>query len=253
MPTILRASSFEYRHRYLVHGVIYTLGLAAPWQLPVWGFLHNGSSWFLLANALAKPTYQYFALSWNLVLGVLIVFATVGAWLRTWGASYLGASTVHRGAMEGDRIVASGPYRYTRNPLYLGTICNTVAVCMLMRPAGAVGALLLIVLVQYRLIGREEPYLEQQMGESYAEYRREVPRLFPSFRSRLPASRVRPRWKQGLLSEVYVCGCAVSFAALGWSLGFAWEGTILHVTQGIVIALGLSVVCRAFISGQARS
>ncbi len=247
MPTFMRATPFEYRHRYLVHGIIYTFGLAAPWRLPVWGFLQNGSTWFLASNALAKPTYQNFALDWNGILLIAIAFAAVGAWLRTWGAAYLGASTVHRGAMEGDRVVASGPYRYTRNPLYLGTICNTIAVCTLMRPEAACLTLALIVIVQYRLIGREEPYLAEQMGEAYLSYKQAVPRLFPTLRTRLSSSGIKPRWKQGLLSEIYVIGCALSFAALGWSTGFAWETTILHVLQGIVVALGLSVVARAYI------
>lgn len=247
MPPLLRATALEYKHRYLIHGVIFTLGLAAPWQLPVWGFLQNGSSWFLVSNALAKPSYQNFALDWNGILLLLIVFSGVGAGLRTWGAAYLGATTVHRGSMEGDRIIAAGPYRFVRNPLYLGTILHAVALAMLMRPVAAIVTVLLIVLVQLRLIGREEPYLASKMGDAYLQYMRTVPRLLPSVRPRLPASQATPDWKQGVLSELYMLGVFVSFTMLGWSSGFAWETTVLHVVQGIVVALGLSVVARAFI------
>ena len=226
LPTYMRATSFEYKHRYLVHGLVYTLGLAAPWHPPVWSFLQNGSTWFVASNSSAKPSYQNFATDWNLILAGILVCAIAGAALRIWGAAYLGANTVHQGAMEGDRMVASGPYRYTRNPLYLGTILNTVAVCMLMRPEAAVLTLLLIVIIQFRLIGREEPYLL----------------LHPHG----PGNYVRPKWKQGILSEIYVIGCVVSFAVFGWTTGYAWETTILHVMQGIIVALGLSVVARAF-------
>ncbi len=247
IPPYLRATAFEYKHRYLLHGCIYTLGLAAPWRPPVWGFLRNGSSWFLASNELSKPTYGNFALDWNAILLGILLFASAGALLRTWGAAYLGASTVHKGGMEGDRIVASGPYRYTRNPLYLGTILNTVAVCLLMRPEAAFLTLILIVIVQFRLIGREEPYLLSTMGGAYQAYLQEVPRLLPSLRPHGPGNYARPDWRQGILSEIYVIGCVISFAALGWSTGFAWETTILYVLQGIVVSLGLSVVARAFI------
>src|ERR1700710_294362 len=117
---MLQASAFEYRHRYLIHGLIYLLCFAAPWTLwlrapygaPVWGFMQNGSTWFRIANTLSKPLYQDFALDWNSVLVLMILFAAAGAILRTWGAAYLGATTVQRGGMVGDRIVAEGPYRF---------------------------------------------------------------------------------------------------------------------------------------------
>ncbi len=246
MPSYLRATALEYRYRYLVHGLVYTLGLAAPWHSPIWGCLQNGSTWFLASNSSAKPSYQNFAVDWNLILIGILIFAVAGAALRVWGAAYLGANTVHRGAMEGDRMIATGPYRYTRNPLYLGTLLNTVAVCMLMRPEAAVLTFILILIIQFRLIAREEPYLLDSLGGAYHSYLQEVPRLLPSIRPHGPGNYIRPNWKQGLVSEIYVIGCAVSFAAFGWSTGFAWETTILHVLSGIIVALGLSVVSRAF-------
>ena len=247
MPAYLRASALEYRHRYLLHGIIYTLGLAAPWQRPFWSFLRNGSAWFIASNTLAKPGYQFFAVDWNGILVLILLFAGAGAAVRIWGAAYLGADVVQSGTMLGDRVIAAGPYRYTRNPLYLGTICHSVAVAMLMRPAAAVLTLALIVLLQFRLIGREEQYLQERLGQAYLDYLRVVPRLLPGLHHRIANSPLAPDWKQGILSEVYMIGCFFSFALLGWTTGFAWEATILHVVQGIVVAFGLSVVARAFI------
>lgn len=244
---MMKAFAFEYRHRYLVHGLVYVLGLAAPWHLPLWGFLQNQSVLFLAANQLAKPSYQNFALFWNTAVALATLFALSGAWLRVWGASYLGATTVHRGEMEGERIIADGPYRYTRNPLYLGTILNTVALAILMRPEAALLTLLLIVLLQYRLIGREEQYLTQQLGPAYEEYRKTTPRLIPTLQPRTASSGAVAHWKQGILSEVYMIGTALSFATVGWISGYSWEGSLLRIVQGIVIALGLSVAARAFI------
>lgn len=252
---MMQASAFEYRHRYLIHGLIYTLCFAAPWSLllpvpyraPVWGFLQNGSLWFRIANTLSKPLYQNFALDWNSVLVVMILFAATGAGLRTWGASYLGATTVQRGGMVGDRIVAEGPYRFVRNPLYLGTLLHTVALAMLMRPEAAALCVALIAVAQFRLIGREEPYLRERMGEPYAAYLAQVPRFIPSFRPRTAPGSSHPQWKQGVLSEVYMIGTTLTFLTVGWSRGFAWESSTLRVMQGILISLGISVVARAFI------
>ena len=251
----MQASASEYRHRYLIHGLIYSLGFAAPWTVllpppyraPVWSFVQNHSTWFLIANSLSKPLYTAFATYWNVLLVVLILFAAAGAWLRTWGAAYLGASTVQRGGMVGDRVVADGPYRFVRNPLYLGTLLNSVAIAFLMRPEAALLTMALLTAVQLRLIGREEPYLSERLGQPYLEYLRSVPRLMPSLRPKATAGTYRPDWKQGVLSEVYVIGTAITLALAGWSRGFGWEGSVVRVMQGILISLGLSLMARAFI------
>ncbi len=252
---MMQASAFEYRHRYLVHGLIYGLCFAAPWTLllpvpyraPMWDFVQNGSIWFQIANSLSKPLYQSFAFDWNAVLVVMILFAVAGAALRTWGAAYLGATTVQRGGMVGDRIVADGPYRFVRNPLYLGTVLHTIAVSLVMRPEAGVLCLALITLLQFRLIFREEGYLLERSGAPYAEYLAKVPRFIPSIRPRIARGSSHPLWTQGVLSEVYAIGAALTFAAVGWSRGFGWENSVLRVMQGIVISLGISVVARAFI------
>jgi protein-S-isoprenylcysteine O-methyltransferase Ste14 len=254
----MQATAFEYKHRYLIHGLIYTLCFAAPWpdyrngidglrHVSIWNFIRNESAWFRLSDALTRPMYQHFASAWNTILVVMILFAASGAVLRVWGASYLGATTVQRGSMVGDRIIAEGPYRYVRNPLYLGTIFHTVALALLMRPDAAVLCVVLIVLVQLRLIGREEPYLRERLGAPYAAYLQQVPRLMPSLRPRTATTASHARWQQGMLSEIYMIGVAITLVLVGWSNGFGWEASVLRVMQGIVISLGISVIARAFI------
>ncbi len=243
----MQATAFEYKHRFLIHGLIYGLGFAAPWHLPVWGFAQNGSTWFMLSNAASKPLYTNFAVYWNGLLALMVLLAALGAALRTWGAAYLGASTVQRGGMVGDRVIADGPYRYVRNPLYLGTILHTIAISMLMRPEAAALTIVLITLFQVRLVGREEPYLLSTQGEAYAAYVHEVPRFVPSLRPCTASGNNRPNWRSGILSEVYMLGVAITLATAGWSGGFGWEGSVLHVVQGLLVSLGLSVIARAFI------
>jgi protein-S-isoprenylcysteine O-methyltransferase Ste14 len=253
---MMQATAFEYRHRYLIHGIIYTVCFAAPWSLllpgifhgPIWGFVQNRSVWFSLTNSATRPLFTHFAVYWNAILVVMVLFTGLGAVLRTWGASYLGATTVQRGGMVGDRVVAEGPFRFVRNPLYLGTVLHTIGIAFLMRPEAAVLCVALITLLQFRLIFREEPYLLERVGSAYTAYIAAVPRFLPSFRAHVASSGdVAPNWKQGVLSEIYIIGVALTLALVGWSRGFGWESSVIRVMQGIIISLGASVIARAFI------
>ncbi len=55
-----------------------------------------------------------------ILLGSLFVF--LAAALRTWGAAYLRTEVVHDTAQHSEALVADGPFRYTRNPLYLANL-----------------------------------------------------------------------------------------------------------------------------------
>ena len=74
-------------------------------------------------------------------------------------------------------LAMTGPYRFTRNPMYLGmTVAaigggvwlNSLWVLVLLVPALAV--------MRWHVIAREEAYLEQKFGEPYREYKRRVRR-----------------------------------------------------------------------------
>lgn len=238
---MFQATAFEYRFRYWIHTLIYVIGFGSPWEKD-WFHLGEHTAWVRLAAWLAERHWLGFSEATITVLALATVLAILGAWLRTWGASYLGASTVKSGGLVGNRVIADGPYRHLRNPLYLGTILHTLAVAILMRPAGAIITIILIVIFQLRLIGSEEPFLTAQLGPVYTEYCKEVPALLFRIKPRVPPSGLRPRWSQGLLSEVYMIGAAISFAALGW----AYSSTL--ILQGLLVSLGVSLVLRAFVS-----
>ena len=138
-------------------------------------------------------------------------------------------------------VVADGPYRYMRNPLYVGTMLHTLAVTLLMPLSGAVFVVMAIALEQVRLIGGEEAFLEGTLGERYLEYKRLVPRVVPAFTARVMASGVRPAWGMAVLGEVYFWGVAVAFASVGMRYN------ALLVIQGVVIAFGASLVRRGLL------
>ena len=112
----------------------------------------------------------------------------MGAILRVWGTAYLGYGTVHHGQMQAGAVMAAGPYRYVRNPLYLGVWCMMAAMAFIMPPTGALFAMTLLTVFSLRLILGEEAYLSAQLGEPYQAYLRAVPRLIPRLRTTLPRS-----------------------------------------------------------------
>jgi protein-S-isoprenylcysteine O-methyltransferase Ste14 len=74
-------------------------------------------------------------------------------------------------------IVSEGPFRFTRNPLYLSMTLIYGGISVL---ANALPAALLLPIVQHLMrrgvIEREERYLERKFGEEYLRYKARVPR-----------------------------------------------------------------------------
>jgi protein-S-isoprenylcysteine O-methyltransferase Ste14 len=74
-------------------------------------------------------------------------------------------------------LVLSGPYKFTRNPMYLGLLClYLAAACWLNLIWALVLAPVLIGVVQRMVIKKEEQYLEQKFGEPYRQYKARVRR-----------------------------------------------------------------------------
>ncbi len=147
---------------------------------------------------------------------------------------------MHDSAMHGDRVVAAGPYRYVRNPLYLGTFIHTLALAVLMPLSGAVLTIVLIGLFELRLAASEEAFLTEKLGAPYLAYCSKVPGLIPALTPQVPASPAQPKWPSAVLSEIYFLGVFVSFLTLGWRYNS------LLVIQGVIVSIGLSLVSRAF-------
>jgi protein-S-isoprenylcysteine O-methyltransferase Ste14 len=74
-------------------------------------------------------------------------------------------------------LVTSGPYRFTRNPMYLGMAALYAGVAFAFSVTWAFAVLPFVVLAIDRLvIAREEPYLERLFGEEYRAYKQRVRR-----------------------------------------------------------------------------
>jgi protein-S-isoprenylcysteine O-methyltransferase Ste14 len=237
----MKASALEFRLRFWILLAIYVLGFVAPWDAVVAldGSGPNAHVWGLLAVLLSKSGTMSIEVAFNAVLLVGILCAGTGAWLRTWGSAYLGTDVVGSANMRGEGVVADGPFRYVRNPLYLGTWIHTLALALLMPVSGAVFTIVLVAMFELRLILGEEVFLRGRLGEAYAAYCARVPRLLPALRPQVAASGARPRWLQASLAEIFMWGMTASFAVLGW------QYNALLLTRCVLVWLGVSLVMRA--------
>ncbi|HTV07646.1 MAG TPA: isoprenylcysteine carboxylmethyltransferase family protein [Candidatus Aquilonibacter sp.] len=233
------ATKFEYRFRWFLHAVIFTLGFWAPWCDALgWTRLRT---WLVLSSWLSRTGWLSFIAATDGVLIAAIVLLTLGAWLRVWGASYVGVSVVQSPQMHGDALLADGPYRRTRNPLYLGTILHTCGLSILMPPSGAVFCIVLVWLLQVRLALAEEPFLTAGFGEPYMAYRNAVPRFLPAPSPQVPAAGKKPHWVQGVFGEIYMVGVVITYVVFGWNFNS------MLMIRGVLISLGAWIVVKAFL------
>ncbi len=74
-------------------------------------------------------------------------------------------------------LVTDGPYRFTRNPMYLAATLLYAGICLRMSLGWTLAALVpCLIAMHYGVIRREERYLERKFGEAYREYRSRVRR-----------------------------------------------------------------------------
>jgi protein-S-isoprenylcysteine O-methyltransferase Ste14 len=111
-----------------------------------------------------------------LVVGSLLIVAAVGTFERAARAS--GAI----GDAPGE-LVTRGPYRLMRNPIYVGVAFLLFGVAFFRQsPSFLVSALVFGALIDVYVRRVEEPRLEARFGDSYAAYKRVVPRWLPKLR-----------------------------------------------------------------------
>ena len=126
-------------------------------------------SGFLIAAlyaALSRPTLASLAAGLPLALAGLL--------LRAWAAGHLA---------KNQTLTTSGPFAYTRNPLYAGSLAAAAGFALAGRSWWpAVVFAVYFLLVYWPAIGEEESHLRQLFPE-YAAYAARVPRLLPRVRA----------------------------------------------------------------------
>lgn len=234
----MRASKIEFRLRMPIQIAIVLLGFWAPWiQALDLGKRISLLEWLALETSRAGILRFTYATPVVIIVGALI--AGIGAVLRVWGSAYLGYGVVHAGKMQAGLVMAAGPYRYVRNPLYLGGLCMMAAIALLMPPTGALFTMVLTTIFYLRLILGEEAFLGEQLGEAYQQYMRAVPRMIPRLRSSLPRSEGNPQWRSAVLTEINPIAIFLTIAILSWT----YDNELM--LKAILIGFGVSLIARA--------
>ncbi|HEX4285628.1 MAG TPA: isoprenylcysteine carboxylmethyltransferase family protein [Terracidiphilus sp.] len=234
----MRGTAIEFRLRMVINAAIIVLGFWAPWIEP-WGIGSRVSLLEWLALELSRTGLLPFTQATPVVILAGAIVAGIGALLRVWGTAYLGAGTVQGAQMKADGVMADGPYRFVRNPLYLGLWCMVAAMALLMPPTGALFSLALLTAFVLRLILGEEAFLSSQLGDTYRAYVASVPRLVPRLRTAVKHGASKPDWLRGVLGELLPIGVFFTLAALSWTYDNRLMG------RAILISLGISLVVRA--------
>lgn len=234
----MRASTLEFRLRVAIMFAILAVGFWSPW-IEASGFDRRISLLGWLALEMSRLGLVRFTAATAVVIAIAALLAALGAVLRIWGTAYLGPAVVNHMEMKAGAVMADGPYRHMRNPLYLGSWLMFAAMAFVMPPTGALFAMALLTLFLLRLILAEEGFLCNKLGEPYRAYLRAVPRLLPRLHAGLPRSEREARWGSSVLSELNPVGVFVTMAFLSWR----YDNMLM--VRAILVSFGISLVARA--------
>jgi len=172
------------------------------------GWLFRQRTWLplpLVAALLLIPPPQDASPS-LVVLGAAVVCA--GEAIRLWAVLHIGAISRTRSDRLGP-LVATGPFAYVRNPLYLGNILLWIGFSFAARLVWVAPIVAILLALEYHAIVRwEEQLLASRIGEPYTRYMRHVPRWVPqpsassaTSATSSPGAPAAFSWRQTLFSE----------------------------------------------------
>ena len=142
------------------------------WEyIVVWGLTFMAIGGIVV---LALFTWDTFIIGYWWVRALGIVLFIGGNGLALWGLAELGAYA--SSGLE-YRLVTSGPYKYTRNPQYLGDIIALIGAILMVNSLYVTIPSLLGILLFGLPPFAEEPWLREKYGDEYIEYCRRVPRF----------------------------------------------------------------------------
>jgi protein-S-isoprenylcysteine O-methyltransferase Ste14 len=165
-----------------------------------WLFRHRTSLPLPLAAALLLIPPPEDAPSSLVVIGAVVV--AVGEVIRLWAVLHIGAISRTRSDRLGP-LVASGPFAYVRNPLYVGNIFLWAGFSIAARLVWLAPIVVALLALEYHAIVRwEEQLLTARIGEPYVRYVRDVPRWIPSFSASVQSpSEAAFSWRATFFSE----------------------------------------------------
>src|SRR5215469_10656046 len=111
----MKASNSEFEYRAMIFGLIFAVAFSLY-------SLDPQNSTAACANWLVPKLHMDGDLLARLLFVLASIVLIVAASIRTWASAYLHGKIVYASAVKSASLVADGPYRHVRNPLYLANI-----------------------------------------------------------------------------------------------------------------------------------
>ncbi|HYX52131.1 MAG TPA: isoprenylcysteine carboxylmethyltransferase family protein, partial [Candidatus Limnocylindrales bacterium] len=141
----MKATDWEFSNRAMLFGLVFGLTFS------LYSLDHQNAT-----AAFANWAGAHLNANIERIARVIFVLATLAmagaALLRTWASAFLHSGIVYAAEVKSAVLVAEGPYRRVRNPLYFGNIIMAVAMGKMMSRLGFLLCLPLMWLFCYRLI-----------------------------------------------------------------------------------------------------
>ena len=121
-----------------------------------------GFAFAILYFWLARPTVQSILIGAGLVIPGLLIRALASGQLQ-----------------KNEQLATEGPYAYTRNPLYLGSLVLALGFALASRNWWIVAGIVLLFFAIYLPVIRAEEVFLRKRFPQFEDYARQVPRMFP--------------------------------------------------------------------------
>ena len=203
-----RPSPWWYRQRGTMFGIIYGLGFFL-------GYLSfDGTA--------ARPAFVEWGARLAGPAGItILVWTAVGSALVAWfwrasGTAYLRRDVVFASDVQRDRLIVAGPFRYVRNPLYIGNMFLALGMGLMAPPLGCLIIVIGNAAFVALLAAEESRELARMYGPTYDAFRAAVPAWVPR---RSPATvpgsaSIAPSWRSALLGESFCLVLAVALVPI---------------------------------------
>ncbi len=214
------------------------LGFAIPWYLL--GNVAGRGAWLTISSLISRTGWLGLSEATIFVTVVALIAGVAGTLLRIWGTAHLGAATMSSRSMFAGQVVASGPYRHVRNPLYIGSWLVSIPIALLMPVAGAVFASVIAVPALSAADWRRRGTFFAEAGRTvYGDIRQHVPRLMPRVFPAVATDGTRPHWLPAIVAEFFPVSFTLCFAVL------AWRYNAYLLMRCVAVCFGASLVVRA--------
>jgi protein-S-isoprenylcysteine O-methyltransferase Ste14 len=226
------SSPWWYQHRPWIY-----------WAIYLFGFFAGNSADAAINHRKPFPAFviPVMSLHWSrdVILAVATLIVFLGWALRLWGSSYLSAEVVwNRDALQ-NRLLVDGPFRYVRNPLYLGNILQAIGVGVLASPVGWAFIVIGNIWFSAMLAAHEAGLMRARFGAVYDAYganvRALIPRLTPATVE--GAATAEPSVIAGVGSELLTFGLCVGMLAF----------TLTRAVNAFLIALAAGTLAQVIL------